>query len=592
MDRSPPHETPDSRTKAPRLAAKAARGWPPLSRTDWLLIIIGAIAGILSTAFLVTDGFRRASELSDAQRWETHTLGVIATAEQTRSAIRNMQRGERGYLLTSDQLYLEPYLDGRKEAQSHLNQLRLLTRDNRAHAATLRRLSAVVSAIDTRLAHQIAEQRAGRSDVAVASVRTGQGERLIRAADAEINRMVAVETRLLEQRRQALRNADAAAWQNRLALSVVGMAALVAVLWLLFRGLAAGRRIEFERERAELAEQLVSRDAQLAEQVEELNALYASAPIGLAFFSKDYRYLRINDELARINGRPVAENIGRPVREIIPESAKSIEEMVDLVFRTGEAVRNVELSAAAPHDPGVERHWLTGFYPVKNERAEVEAVGAWVIEISERKRAEEREALLAREVDHRAKNLLAVVQSVVQLTQASDTQELKAGIIGRIQALARAHSLLAESRWDGAQLDDLVREELAPYLSASNARVRVDGPALMLRPAAAQSLGIVLHELATNAVKYGALSSASGRLEVSWHREQESLEIRWSESGGPAVRRPGSSGFGSKILRASIERQLHGSLIQDWRPEGLQCTIRVSAREALGTGDLKEAAQR
>ncbi|HEV2594846.1 MAG TPA: CHASE3 domain-containing protein [Sphingomicrobium sp.] len=590
MDPSPPRRTPDSRASSPRSTDKSARPWSALSKTDWLFIIIGTVAGLLSASYLVTDGFRRASELSDAQQWETHTLGVIATAEQTRSAIRNMQRGERGFLLTSDELYLQPYFEGRSEAQARLLQLRQLTRDNRAHVAKLNRLSAIVTAMDERFAKQIKDQRAHHLAAVMTSVRTGQGERLIREADKDIDQLVLAETRLLEQRREALRNADRAAWQNRLALSVLGFASLCAVLWLLFRGLASGRQIEFERERAQLAEQLINRDAQLAEQIEELNALYASAPIGLAFFSRDFRYLRINEELARINGRSVAENIGRPVREITPMSAEPIEEMVDHVFRTGEPARDIELAAAAPNDPGVPRHWLTGYYPVKNDRGDVEAVGAWVLEISERKRAEERETLLAREVDHRAKNLLAVVQSVVQLTQANDAQELKAGIIGRIQALARAHSLLAESRWDGAQLDDLVREELAPYLSGSDARVRVEGPALMLRPAAAQSLGIVLHELATNAVKYGALSTPSGLLEVRWHRKRDGLEIHWSERDGPDVEEPTLSGFGSKIIRASIERQLHGTLVQDWRPEGLQCTIRINAREALSATEPKSPA--
>lgn len=587
MDRLPGHHAPDV-----QLQRQRPRRWPVLSRTDWLLVIIGAIAAIASASYLVTDGFRRSSELTQAQRWETHSLRVLVTAEQTRSAIRNMQRGERGYLLTFNAVYLQPYLDGRREAQSRLERLGRLARDNRQQVATLSHLSALVSAIDTRLSLQIADEQAGRSARALSSVRTGDGERLIRAADQDIDAMVRLETRLLHQRRVALRNADVAAWQNRLALSVLGMGALAAILWLLLRALESGRAIEVERERAELAEELVSRDAQLAEQVEELNALYASAPIGLAFFSRDHRYLRVNEELARFNGLPVSEHIHRPIREIIGDHEKAVGKAVDLVFETGRTLRDLEFTAASPSEPELPRHWLTGFYPVKNDRGEVEAVGAWVIEISERKRAEEREALLAREVDHRAKNLLAVVQSVVQLTEATSAEELKAGIVGRIQALARAHSLLAESRWDGAQLDHLVREELAPYLSGANARASVEGPSLMLRPAAAQSLGIVLHELATNAVKYGALSNPTGRLQLHWRRTGDEIELRWSESGGPEVKPPTSSGFGSKIIRTSIERQLHGAIVQDWRPEGLECTIRISAREALGQAEPDQAASR
>ena len=163
------------------------------------------------------------------------------------------------------------------------------------------------------------------------------------------------------------------------------------------------------------------------------------------------------------------------------------------VFATGEAVRDLEVSGETPHRPGIIRHWLTGFYPVKGDQGEVQAVGAWVVEISERKAAEQREVLLAREVDHRANRLLAVVQSVVQLTRASEPEELKQGIVGRIQALARAHSLLAEARSDEAQLTDVVREELAPYLDNSVACIKRRGA----RDAPASGRGAVArHRLA------------------------------------------------------------------------------------------------
>lgn len=334
-------------------------------------------------------------------------------------------------------------------------------------------------------------------------------------------------------------------------------------------------------ERRTQAQTETQRAESLAEsRLAELTSLYESAPIGLAFFDRDYRYMRINDELAEINGVAAQDHIGRTIRDVLSANAPYVEPIIDKVFATGEPVRNLEVSGETPQQPGVRRHWLTGFYPVKDKDGGVEAVGIWVIEISDRKRSEERETLLAREVDHRAKNLLAVVQSVVQLTRASEPAELKAAIVGRIQALARAHSLLAESRWDGAQLGDLVREELAPYFGASEGQVNVDGPPIFLRPAAAQSLAIVLHELATNAAKYGALSTADGGLRVSWTPVDGDVELVWDESGGTEVTEPKSSGFGSKIIEASVKRQLHGKLTQDWRPEGLLCIIRIAAIEA------------
>ena len=131
----------------------------------------------------------------------------------------------------------------------------------------------------------------------------------------------------------------------------------------------------------------------------ELESLYGSAPIGLAFFDREYRYLRVNDELAEVNGVPIAAHIGRTLREIVPVSAAVVEPVIDDIFATGRAVRDLEISGETARQPGVLRHWLTGFYPVRGADQAVEAVGAWVIEISERKAAEERERLLAREVD-------------------------------------------------------------------------------------------------------------------------------------------------------------------------------------------------
>ncbi len=333
---------------------------------------------------------------------------------------------------------------------------------------------------------------------------------------------------------------------------------------------------------------LMRAEAELGARTVELETLLSSAPIGLATFDREHRYIRVNAELAATNALAVEEHLGRTPREIDPANAPFVEALINRVFATGEAVRNVEISASNRRADGVERHWLTGFYPVRGSTDEVEAVGAWAVEISDRKAAEQREHLLAREVDHRAKNLLAVVQSIVQLTPASDPETLKDSIVGRIQALARAHSLLSDARWEGVALGELVTDELAPF--ASGDRISTAGPPLTLRPAAAQSLGLVLHELATNAAKYGSLSSKDGRLNVAWDRGIDGgkafVELRWQESGGPAAIEPDELGFGSNIIRASVNRQLRGKVTQQWLPGGLVCTLRIPAHEVLpGGGD-------
>lgn len=326
----------------------------------------------------------------------------------------------------------------------------------------------------------------------------------------------------------------------------------------------------------------------LATQVAELEALYKSAPIGLAFFTRDYRYLRINQELATINGVPAEDHIGRTLREVLPVNAPVVEPLIDRIFETGEAIRDLEISGETPQQPGIDRHWLTGFYPVQGEDGAVEAVGAWVIEISDRKAAEQREQLLAREVDHRAKNLLTVVQSVLQLTRADSVEELKESVIGRIQSLARAHALLANSRWEGVELTELVREEMAPFTGDKRRQLTISGPPLMLRPAAAQSLALVLHELATNAVKYGALSTIDGAVEIKWAvaGEPSLLTLDWIESAARPVAPPSNVGFGSRIIAASVERQLQGKVTQDWNPGGLRCRLQFHLRSAMPLSDV------
>jgi two-component sensor histidine kinase/integral membrane sensor domain MASE1 len=344
-----------------------------------------------------------------------------------------------------------------------------------------------------------------------------------------------------------------------------------------------------EERRAEALQRTGAAEALAASRLAELTSLYESAPIGLAFFSRDYRYLRINEELAAANGVPVEQHIGRTIREVLDDKAPPVEPIIDRIFATGEPVRDLEVSGETPLQPGVTRHWLTGFYPIFDDDGAVKAVGAWVIEISERKAAQERETLLAREVDHRAKNLLAVVQSIVQLTPGDDGTELKTSVVGRIQALARAHSLLSDARWDGVVLGELVAEELAPFSSHRSGQVTFDGPAITLRPAAAQSLALVLHELATNAAKYGALSDERGRLDVQWRRDREDgksfVEILWTESNGPAVQKPEQMGFGSNIIRTSVERQLRGRVTKEWRAEGLICRLYVPSVEVATASD-------
>ncbi len=198
-------------------------------------------------------------------------------------------------------------------------------------------------------------------------------------------------------------------------------------------------------------------------------------------------------------------------------------------------------------------------------------------DISERKQAEDQLRILARELDHRSKNLLALVQATVLLTKAETADDFKAAIEGRIRALSNAHTLLAEARWAGADLRKLVTEELSPYCSEEASRADVDGPDLVLEPQSAQSIAMVLHELTTNAVKYGALSGSSGRVRVQWTRPVDGkLVLCWNEAGGPPVKPPTRRGVGTRLID-NVIRAAKGEVRYKWGADGLACEISIEA---------------
>ncbi len=193
-------------------------------------------------------------------------------------------------------------------------------------------------------------------------------------------------------------------------------------------------------------------------------------------------------------------------------------------------------------------------------------------DITERKLAEARAALLAREVEHRARNAMALVGGLVRMTTAPTHEEFVAILEGRIKSLAQTMTLLGRSRWTGATIGDIAREELAA--PGDGTAIHVEGPEVMLPVDAAQHVSMVLHELATNAAKYGALSARGGAVSLTWQVEGATVVLDWKERGGPPVAvPPAHEGFGSFLIRSTIEQQLGGSVAMAWEPDGLRCTM-------------------
>jgi PAS domain S-box-containing protein len=226
--------------------------------------------------------------------------------------------------------------------------------------------------------------------------------------------------------------------------------------------------------------------------------------------------------------------------------------------------------------PDGEERWCIGVAAASRDpTGNIVRVSGVTIDITERKLAEDRQTLLAEEVDHRARNVVAVIQSIMRLTRAGNIDAYLAAVDGRIRALSNAHKLLSRSRWEGADLGKLVDEEFAPYRSDNAERVSSEGPAILLQPSTAQTLALALHELATNAAKYGALSATEGRVSLRWRLENRKIVLEWKERNGPSVSTPASRGYGMRVVHAGIEHQLGGTVSFQWLPDGLECTMVV-----------------
>lgn len=311
-----------------------------------------------------------------------------------------------------------------------------------------------------------------------------------------------------------------------------------------------------------------------------LRTFFDSLPGAAYVKDAEGRIMLGNPGFALAIGRPYESCIGQTDDQFVrnPEHARAIIAHDKAVFESGEA-QQVEEDMEMPD--GRLSHWLSVKTPFKDAEGRIKGLVGISLDVTERRQAARRLRFLADEVDHRAKNLLSIVLSIVRLTKVDDVALFKSALTGRIQALARAHNLLAASRWEGVDIAALVKEELAPFNRTGAGQIMMSGPSLTLEPNAAQALAMVLHELAINAASYGALSAERGRLTVDWKLSESSgqtcVELVWAESSGPAVAVPAKPGFGSTAVRGAIEHQLGGEIHIDWAPSGVTCRIAFPA---------------
>jgi len=320
------------------------------------------------------------------------------------------------------------------------------------------------------------------------------------------------------------------------------------------------------------------------EQAFELPArLFEQVPFAIYVCDRDGLVVRYNHRAAELWGRvpklgdPNERFCGsyrmfRPDGSLLPHHECP---MAD-VLRTGVSVRQQEVHIE--RSDGLRGIALVDIEPIKDGGGSIVGAVNCFQDITERKQSESQIANLAREAEHRTKNILAAVQAMVHLSHANTADDLKKLLEGRISALAKVNALFVQSRWMGAELHTLVSQELSPYRGDRDARVQINGPEVTLETAKAQAIAISLHELATNAAKYGSLSTPDGHVEIAWtHAADGRLNLCWKETGGPSVKPPTHRGFGTRVMENIIRDQLHGEVRLDWREQGLACEIALLA---------------
>jgi PAS domain S-box-containing protein len=345
--------------------------------------------------------------------------------------------------------------------------------------------------------------------------------------------------------------------------------------------------------RASLQDENRRLQAQLDAQAWELNLLRArfarydaalrASRVAVYTQDRDLRYTSISSPFP---GHSTEEILGRTDNELLPaEISSAVIGLKREALATGAPQR---LEIAFQDVKGMRWHDLH-IEPLRNEAGEIMGLTCAAVDVTERKEGEAHLRLLLRELTHRSKNLLAVIQAMARQTarHAGSIEPFLEQFGARLQALAASHDLLVRENWHGASVSELVRSQLAMYMDRGEDQVTIEGPAVALKPEAAQNLGLALHELAVNAARFGALSVPDGHVSVTWDRRDDgggqALELDWRERHGPNVKPRRKRGFGSMVIERNLTRALDAEVNLAFDPDGLHCHVIIPASQILAS---------
>ncbi|MFD2236556.1 sensor histidine kinase [Aureimonas populi] len=334
---------------------------------------------------------------------------------------------------------------------------------------------------------------------------------------------------------------------------------------------------------SDASERVRSTAALMAER-ERLTQLFEKAPSFMAVLrGPDHVFELANPAYQKLIGH--REVLGRSVAEALPDAAaQGYVELLDRVYRTGQAFAStgaqyaVQVTQGGPVD---ERYVDFVYQPIIDTDGTIAGVFVDGVDVTERKQSETHLRLMINELNHRVKNSLATVQAIASQT-FRDPERFEASRLAfsaRLVALAKAHDILTETSWSRADLRMVMERVVQPHHAEGDTRFRLEGPGVSLDPKTALALSMAIHELCTNAVKYGALSADGGTVDITWTieegRDSSRLRFRWQEKGGPAVAPPQRKGFGSRLIERSLASELDGEVLIRYEPAGVVCTIDI-----------------
>lgn len=346
------------------------------------------------------------------------------------------------------------------------------------------------------------------------------------------------------------------------------------------------RMVRLQRDRDALESEVVRRNEELRQSEARLRFMIKAGRLGTWSLNLADRRLIASDECKRNFGRPAGDPFTYEdlIASVLPADRERMQAAVaaSIAHRTD---YDIEYRATTPSG---EVRWIQvrGQPSYRADGTPLSMAGV-TIDVTDRKRGEEHRELLAAELTHRVKNSMATMQSIAHQTlrNATDLDEARRSLDARLQSLSAAHDVLTRENWEGATLAEVVAETLRPFRSGRG-RFSVGGPDIRMTPRAALAFVMALHELATNAVKYGALSVEAGRVIVNWDivdgTAPERLRLRWEEIGGPAVTPPTRTGFGSRMIERALASEIGGTAEIEYRPRGILFTAEASLEELMG----------